>query len=218
MHISDGLLPAPVCVVGFAATGALTLVSLRRTRDRDIPRLALMTSAFFAASLLHVRIGATSVHLLLHGLVGAVVGPLAVIPIAVGVFLQALLFAHGGITTMGVNAVVMGIPALLAGWLVRRWGVRRNSTGGTSGSRAGAAGFLAGTGATIMSLGLLLLVGLTAGRPFFTAIGAFLVAHAPLAFVEGLVTAASVTFLARVKPEVFDAHEAFACGPAADSV
>jgi cobalt/nickel transport system permease protein len=218
MHISEGLLPIPVCAAGFAATGALTLLSLRRTSDRDIPKLALMTSAFFAASLLHVRVGTTSVHLLLHGLVGALAGPLAMIPIAVGVFLQALLFAHGGITTIGVNAVVMGIPALLAGWFVRHWGVRRSTAVGTSGSRAGAVGFLAGSGATTMSICLFLLVGLTAGRAFFTAIGAFLIAHAPLAVIEGLVTAAAVSFLARVQPEVFDVSESPAAGSASDPV
>jgi cobalt/nickel transport system permease protein len=218
MHISDGLLPVPVCAAGFAATGVLTLLSLKRTSDRDVPKLALLTSAFFAASLLHVRIGASSVHLLLLGLVGAVAGPLAMIPITVGVFLQALLFAHGGVTTIGVNAMVMGIPALLAGWFVRRWGVRRGATGGASGSRAGVVGFLAGTGATILSLCLFVLVGLTADRAFFTAIGAFLAAHAPLAIVEGLVTAAAVSFLARVQPEVFDVSEPRAAGPAAGPV
>jgi len=216
MHISDGLLPAPVCAAGFVAAGALTWVGLRRAGDRDIPRLALMTSAFFAASLLSIPVGLSRVHLLLNGLVGAVAGPAAMIPITIGIALQALLFAHGGVTTIGVNAVVMGIPALLAGWLLRKGGLHRVAARRASPPKAGAAGFLAGTGATIVSLCLFMLVGLTADRSFFAAIGAFLIAHAPLALVEGLVTSAAVTFLVRVKPEVFDAPEPSAGNPAAD--
>ena len=106
MHISDGLLPGVVCAGGFFLAGGATAVGLRRVRDRDVPRLALVTSVFFAASLMHVRVGGTSVHLLLHGLTGAIAGRATMIPIVIGVMLQALLFGHGGVTTIGVNAVI----------------------------------------------------------------------------------------------------------------
>jgi cobalt/nickel transport system permease protein len=218
MHISDGLLPPAVCAAGFAAAGALTWVGLRRTGDRDIPRLALMTSAFFAASLLSVPVGLARVHLLLNGLVGVVAGPAAMIPIVIGVSLQALLFQHGGLTTIGVNAVVMGLPALLAGGLARRWAARSVGAGAASPPKAGLVGFLAGAGAILVSLMLFLLVGLTADPAFFTAISAFLLAHAPLAGVEGLVTGAAIAFLARVKPEVFDESEPSVRRPAAGAV
>jgi cobalt/nickel transport system permease protein len=125
MHISDGLLPGSVCLGGYVVTAGLTAWSLRQVSDRDVPRLAIMTSTFFAASLIHLRLGVTSVHLLLHGLVGAVVGPAAFIPIVVGLILQALLFGHGGVTTIGINALVLGLPAMASGWFVRRFGVRQ---------------------------------------------------------------------------------------------
>jgi len=102
-----------------------------RVRDEEIPRIALLTSAFFVASLIHVRLGPTSVHLLLNGLVGVILGWRAGLAIPVGLALQAVLLGHGGFSTIGVNASVMTIPALLCGglfsllrrapWLRQRW-------------------------------------------------------------------------------------------------
>jgi cobalt/nickel transport system permease protein len=218
MHISDGLLPGTVCVAGYVVAGISTAASLRRTADRDVPRLALMTSAFFAASLIHVRVGPASVHLLLHGLVGAVVGPGAMIPIVVGLSMQALLFGHGGVTTIGVNALVLGLPALAAGWVVRRWGGGRRGAASWHASRPAVLGFVVGSGAVLSSTVLFLVVGLSADRAFYTAITAFVVAHLPLAALEGLVTAGAVRFLAKVKPEVFDASGQTVLGRATDAV
>lgn len=169
-----------------------------------------MASAFFAVSLLHLRVGVASVHLLLHGLVGTVVGRTAMIPIAIGLVLQALLFGHGGITTIGVNAVMLGAPAVLAGWLVRASCV---GLGDKAGSRVGAygrwrpavAGFGAGFGAVLLSLLIFLGVGLTADPVFFRAIGVLVAAHMPLAVIEGLITGSAVALLVKVKPEVFHA-------------
>jgi ABC-type Co2+ transport system permease subunit len=56
----------------------------------------------------------TSVHLLLNGMMGVVLGRRAAVAIPVGVFLQAVLLQHGGYGTMGVNCCVMTLPALVA--------------------------------------------------------------------------------------------------------
>ena len=78
-----------------------------RVRDEEIPRIALMTAAFFIASLIHVSIGPTSVHLLLNGLLGVVIGRRAPLAVLIGIGLQFALFAHGGASTIGVNTCVM---------------------------------------------------------------------------------------------------------------
>jgi len=131
VHIPDGVLSEPWLIGGFAGAGLLAVVSvcMVRFREEDIPRVALLTAAFFVASLIHVRVGPTSVHLLLSGLLGVILGWHAAVAIPVGLFLQAALFNHGGFTTLGVNSCVMVLPALLA-WLLfnglRRWpGVHR---------------------------------------------------------------------------------------------
>ncbi|HZY88254.1 MAG TPA: energy-coupling factor ABC transporter permease, partial [Gemmataceae bacterium] len=74
VHISDGVLTWPWWAGGFAVAGLLALLASWRVRDEEIPRIAVLTAAFFVASLIHVRVGPTSVHLLLNGLVGVVLG------------------------------------------------------------------------------------------------------------------------------------------------
>src|SRR5205823_13141938 len=115
VHISDGVLTLPWLAGGFALAAVLALLAAYRVRDEEIPRIALLTAAFFVASLIHVRLGPTSVHLLLNGLVGVVLGRRAGLAILVGLTLQAVLLGHGGFTTIGVNACVLTYPALLAG-------------------------------------------------------------------------------------------------------
>ena len=119
MHIADGLLPAKVCIGGYAITGLLTWYSLRQI-DRqpnptaNIPKASLLTAAFFAASSLRIPIPPASVHLVLNGALGAVLGWYAFPAILIGLFFQSLVVGHGGLTTLGVNAVLIGLPALLA--------------------------------------------------------------------------------------------------------
>ncbi len=131
VHLADGVLNWPWLAGGFAITAVLAWLGAWKIRDEEIPRVALLTAAFFVASQIHVRIGPTSVHLILNGLVGAILGWRAALAIPVGLLLQATLLGHGGIAALGVNCCVMLIPALLARptylafqrmpWLRRRW-------------------------------------------------------------------------------------------------
>jgi cobalt/nickel transport system permease protein len=114
VHISEGVLPPSWLVGGFALAAPLVAAGLWRLADREVPRLALLTAAFFVASLIHVRVGPTSVHLLLNGLVGIILGWRSGLAVAVGLFLQATLIGHGGISALGVNTCVMTLPALFA--------------------------------------------------------------------------------------------------------
>lgn len=123
VHVADGVLTWPWLAGGFAAMAALAAIASWRIREEEIPRIALLTAAFFVASSIHVKIGPTSVHLLLNGLVGVILGWRAPLAILVGVTLQAILIPHGGLTTIGINALVETMPALAAGmvfpWLLR---------------------------------------------------------------------------------------------------
>src|SRR5262249_24058426 len=57
----------------------------------------------------------TSVHLILNGLVGVVLGRRAPLAVAVGLTLQYLLLSHGGLTTLGINTCIVALPALAGG-------------------------------------------------------------------------------------------------------
>ncbi len=71
-----------------------------------------MSAVFFVASSIHVKIPPSSAHLLLNGLVGVILGWRAPLAILIGVTLQAFLIAHGGVSTIGVNACTEALPAL----------------------------------------------------------------------------------------------------------
>ncbi|MBI2805503.1 MAG: cobalt transporter CbiM [Planctomycetes bacterium] len=114
VHISDGVLAWPWLAAGFALAALFLWISVWRLREEEVPRIALLTAAFFVSSLIHIKAPPTSIHLLLTGLVGVVLGPRAALAIFVGLLLQVLLMQHGGYLTLGVNTCVMSVPALLA--------------------------------------------------------------------------------------------------------
>src|SRR4051812_50102058 len=74
VHVSDGVLTGPTQAGGFALAAGLIAWSARRVGDGEIPRIALLSAAFFVASLIHVPAGVVKVHLLLNGLMGVVLG------------------------------------------------------------------------------------------------------------------------------------------------
>jgi cobalt/nickel transport system permease protein len=124
MHLPDGVLPLSLTLGGYVASFAIAAVCVSRIRalpdpQREVPRAALLTAAFFVASLVHFPLPPVSVHLVLNGLLGVVLGWFAFPAILVGLFLQAVMFGHGGITTLGVNGLVLGLPALAAFGLFR---------------------------------------------------------------------------------------------------
>ncbi len=213
MHIPDGILPAQVCAAGYAITGLATWYSLRQINRRpdpaaEVPKASLLTAAFFVASSIYIPVPPASVHLILNGLLGVVLGYFAFPAILIGLFFQALVIGHGGITTLGVNAAMMGIPALLAYHIFQL----RHSVGKSLAepTRTGVFAFLGGAlGLGIAALIFLALIifnipaELDAGAEQ-TAVLALSVSHVPLAIVEGIFTAMLVLFLRRVKPELLE--------------
>ncbi|WP_035987755.1 cobalt transporter CbiM [Leptolyngbya sp. KIOST-1] len=213
MHIPDGILSAQVCAAGYAVTGLATWYSLRQINRRsdptaDIPKASLLTAAFFVASSIYIPVPPASVHLILNGLLGVVLGYFAFPAILIGLFFQALVIGHGGLTTLGVNAAMMGIPALVAYHIFQA----RTSLGRglKEPTRTGVFAFLGGAlglgMATVIFVALIIL-NIPAeldGQAERTAVLALAIAHIPLALVEGAFTTVLVLFLRRVKPELLE--------------
>ncbi len=115
VHISDGILRPEWEWGGFALAALLALYGAWGIREEEIPRVSLLSAAFFVSSLIHVPLpGGTTAHLLLNGLLGVVLGRRALLAVPVGLLMQKVLFNHGGYFSLGVNACVMGLPALAA--------------------------------------------------------------------------------------------------------
>lgn len=216
MHIPDGILPASVSVAGYVTAGAATWYSLRKINQREdpqagVPAAALLTAGFFVASWIHIPIPPTSVHLVLNGLLGAVLGYYAFPAILIGLFFQAIMFQHGGLSTLGVNATMMGIPALLAYQIFRLrhllWRGRDRQDGRLLTAVFGFGAGALGLGLAAVTALVLLITTIPAQIDAETeraSIYALTLAHVPLMAIEGLFTALVVLFLQRVRPELLD--------------
>lgn len=199
MHISEGVLSPAVLIGGALLTAGGVAIGLKKMDYSKIPEVAVLSSAFFVASLIHVPIGPVQVHLILNGLVGILLGWMAFPSILVALFLQALLFQFGGLTTLGVNTLIMSAPAVIAyylfSFLIKKGGHTLTII----------AGFL--TGALGVSLaGLFMGLSLLGtGEEFINIIKLVIAGHIPVMLVEGVITAFCIVFLKRVKPELVGA-------------
>jgi cobalt/nickel transport system permease protein len=198
MHISEGVLSASVLVSGAALGAAGTAIGLKKIDYDRIPQVAILSAAFFVASLVHVPIGPASVHLILNGLIGVFLGWVAFPAILVGLLLQALLFQYGGLTSLGVNTVIMALPAAVC-FHAFRSGIRSKNP-----AISMVSSFLCGFGAIFLG-SLLAAFSLAFTGEYFLAVAKLIViAHLPVMVIEGLVTVFCVKFLKRVKPEMLE--------------
>jgi cobalt/nickel transport system permease protein len=195
MHISEGVLSGPVLLTGAGLTVIGTAIGLKKIDYDQIMPVAILSAAFFIASLIHVPIGPSSGHLLLNGLLGVVLGWAAFPSILVALTLQAVLFQFGGLTVLGLNTFTMAAPAVLCYYVFRPMLARSN------GSRFVAAfscGFMAILLSAMLTAGALSL----SGDAFREAAWVLFYAHLPIMVIEGVITGFAYSFLAKVKPEV----------------
>lgn len=195
-HIPDGVLSTPVLVTGALVSAGLLAVSLRRLDYEHLPQAALLSAAFFVSSLLNIPLGYGSVHLLLNGLMGLVLGCTAMPALFVGLLLQAAFFGFGGVLVLGVNTMNMALPALVCALVLRPLLTRVAPRPlFWMGAAAGALGVLLSTVLVVLSLGV-------SGEAFLPAARVLAITYLPLALVEALITGTVVSFLQRVDPEI----------------
>ena len=198
-HIPDGVLSLPVLAVGTLAGAGGLWLGVHQLGDRDIPRTAMLAAVFFIASSLAFPLGPTSVHLLLGGLMGLMLGWKAFPAIFVGLLLQALLFGFGGLTVLGVDLLNMALPGVLLAIAARPF---------ISASHPARSAVLAGLAAALSVVVTAGLVGMeiAVSEPAFApAVGVMAVAYLPLSILEALVTAFVTLYLLKVKPEMIGA-------------
>ena len=118
-HIPDGVLSPPVLVGGALVSVGLLAVALRRLDYEHLPQAAVLSAAFFVSSLINIPLGPGSVHLLLNGLMGLLLGWTAVPALFVALLLQAAFFGFGGVVVIGVNTANIALPALVCALTLR---------------------------------------------------------------------------------------------------
>ena len=199
MHISEGVLSGPVLISGIAFAAAGTAIGLKKLDYERIPRAAILSASFFVASLIHVPVGPSSVHLILNGIVGLILGWGAFPVILVALTLQALLFQFGGITTLGVNIMIMALPAVFCYYLFGRLVNKRPQI-------ALPAAFACGVLSVLFAAVMVGLVLTFTEENFLKVSYLVVIAHLPVMIIEGIITAFCVAFLKKVQPDMLPGY------------
>jgi cobalt/nickel transport system permease protein len=195
MHISEGILKPEILITGAVISTAITVYALKKLKNEEIPLVAVFSALFFIGSFIHIPVGPTSVHLVLNGIIGAILGIRAFISIGIALLLQGLMFGYGGVSTLGVNVFNMAIPALFAyaifslhvksSWLKKM--------------QYFCVGFLpVALSALMLSLTLAL-----NGDALISAAKVAFISNVPVMFIEGFITMFAILFLEKVYPKIF---------------
>jgi cobalt/nickel transport system permease protein len=198
MHISEGVLSAPVLITGAIVCVTGVGIGLKKMDYDKLPNVAVLASTFFLASLIHVPMGPSSVHMVLNGVTGLLLGWAAFPAIMIAVALQSILFQFGGLTTLGINTCNMAVPAILCYYFFRK-GVKSDKYGIMA-----ASAFSCGFVSVLLSSMMVAITLAATGEPFFEAGQVAVIAHIPVMVTEGLLTVSCASFLRKVKPEVLD--------------
>ncbi|MBR0204629.1 MAG: cobalt transporter CbiM [Synergistaceae bacterium] len=196
MHISEGVLSGSILITGWAGTCAGLAVGLRKTDMNKITRTALLSSGFFLASLVNIKVGPSSTHLSFLAPMGLILGWGVFPAMFVALLLQALLFHFGGLLVLGANNFIMGVSSLSVYLLFGK--LIRNSD---SKILVMALAFISGALSIILAAFLAGVFLTLSDSNFLTAAKLVVIAHLPLALIEGLVTAFMIGWLKKSAPE-----------------
>ncbi len=194
LHISEGVLRPEILIGGAAITIIIVSYALKRLKNEEIPIVAVFSALFFLASFIHIPVGPASIHLVLNGIIGAILGVRAFIAILIALLLQGLLFGYGGISTLGINTLNLALPALL-GWYILAPHVKSRLL-------VKVKYFLVGFVSIFVSALLLSTTLALNGESFLIASRVIFIANIPVMFIEGLITMFALSFLVKVYPQV----------------
>lgn len=194
---------------------------------RFIPLLSLLAAFSFVVMMFNVPLpGGTSGHAVGIGIATVVLGPAAaMLSLSVALFVQALFFGDGGLTTFGANCFNMAIVGSLVTYAVYRLAAGRSPLASPrraiAAGLAGYAGINAAAILTAVELGLQPLffrdatgAPLYAPYPLHVALPVMLLGHLTLAGLAELVCAGGVVaYLQRSQPDLLRFTAPLARGP-----
>lgn len=122
MHIMEGYLPAAYCIawgvicVPFLVSGLISIQKTLKENRKAITLLAMSGAFIFVISSLKIpSVTGSCSHMTGTGLGAILFGPSAVSVLGIIVLLfQAILLAHGGLTSLGANTFSMAVAGPLA--------------------------------------------------------------------------------------------------------
>ncbi len=211
MHMADALISPAVGGAMWAATGVVAVYSIKKIQDdlddKKVPLMGVMGAFVFAAQMINFAIPATgsSGHigggLLLAILLGPYAGFLAMSSV---LLIQALFFGDGGLLAFGCNVFNLGFYTC---FIAYPFIYKRLINKGITAKRI----FTASMISTLIGLQLgafsVVIETLLSGKtelPFITFVMLMQPIHLAIGFVEGLVSAAVITFVWKERPEILE--------------
>lgn len=212
MHMADALLSVPTGAVMWGASIGAIFYAVKKIKRNDLsekklPLMAVSGAFVFSAQMINFTIPGTgsSGHIgggiLLAGLLG---GFPALLTISAVLMIQCLLFADGGLLALGANIFNMGIvPCLIIYPLIFKPILKR----GISTKRISFAAFISVVLGLQLGAFFVVLETLCSGiteLPFNTFVMLMQPIHLAIGAVEGIVTAAILTFVYKMRPEIIE--------------
>jgi cobalt/nickel transport system permease protein len=215
MHMADALISPAVGGTMWAISGGLIAYCANKVktsiRDNLVPMMGVLGAFIFAAQMINFSIPGTgsSGHLGGGLILTALLGPYAAFLVMASVLtVQAFFFADGGLLALGCNIFNLGFfPAFVAYPLLYKAIV--NEHYGTSRAWVGAI-IAAVVGLQLGAFSVVLETKASgiSELPFGTFVLMMLPIHLAIGVVEGLATAAVISFVAKARPEALQAAPA----------
>jgi cobalt/nickel transport system permease protein len=208
MHVPDGFFSAPVSVgAAMVAAGGVALC-LRKAKgeldERTAPLAGAVAAFIFAVQMINFPIGlGTSGHLMGGALAAILVGPYAgALCVTVVLIVQGLVLADGGLTALGINVVLMAFVTASVGWLVFRLVTSLLPKTRASAVTASFVGAVVSVPAAALVFVALFAIGGNADLPMGQVAVAMTGIHTLIGIGEGLITAATIAFVASIRPDL----------------
>lgn len=208
MHIPDGFINAPTSIAAGVVAAGLIAISIRKAGtaldEKDLPLAGLVAAFVFAVQMLNFPVAAgTSGHLLGGCLAAVLVGPwVGSLALSVVFIVQALVFADGGLTALGLNIIVMGYATCFVGYGIFR--LLRMVLPRTKSAVGIASGLAAWCGVVAASLVFTAFyaIGGAGGAPVGTVALAMVGVHMLIGIGEGVITALTVGAVLAARPDL----------------
>lgn len=211
MHMSDALISVAVGGTMLATTGGIATYSVKKIQndmdEKKIPLMGVMGAFVFALQMINFTIPVTgsSGHIGGGMLLAILLGPYAgFLTMASILLIQALFFGDGGLLAYGCNVFNMGFyTCFIAYPFIYKWLTRKE----INAKRIFIASLISVVVGLQMGAFSVVLETLLSGKtelPFSTFVLLMQPIHLVIGVIEGLITAAIVTFLWKARPEILE--------------
>jgi len=209
MHIAEGFLPPTWCGVYFVISAPFIIIGLKQisqktVHSKDLKMLLGLVAAYsFILSAMKIpSVTGSCSHPTGTGLAAILFGPFISSVVGTIVLLfQAILLAHGGLTTLGANILSMGIIGPIVSYLI--YVGLKNKNKKVAVFLAACIGDLATYFTTSVQLGLAFPAG-GFGAAFAKFFSIFAITQVPLAIVEGILTVVIYEFVMKYSSKEID--------------